>query len=337
MRQIILMFVAVMFLMVACNKNVKQGYFCDKHEVIDNPLDSLTMSGEILIPADTTTFVSAISVEGNCLYLQTVNTGEIFRVYSLDGHLLGSFGKNGNAKNEFSRGLAMNGQCMDGDVWVYDANRLALWSFNTAASLKAKSPVFKRSFLADQLSSNVFYVNDTTIVYDSETANNFCLKIVNPKTKKVKKKFDLYETPHKEAAEVYDTHSALSPDGKHLAMAMMYLNQMNFISLTDFERSSTSLYRDSKICDDESKKIFYYRGIATNDQYVCGLYSNTLLMGGGKEQKNTEIHVFDWDGNFKTKLVANDILYAIAIDNNGNVFGLDKDQNIRLYRNVLQN
>lgn len=99
------------------------------------------------------------------------------------------------------------------------------------------------------------------------------------------KNVDLYGTPHKEAAEVYDTHSALSPDGRHLAMAMMYLNQMNFISLTDFGRSSTSLYCDSKICDDESKKIFYYRGIAANDRYVCGLYSNTLLMGAARNRR----------------------------------------------------
>lgn len=48
-----------------------------------------------------------------------------------------------------------------------------------------------------------------------------------------------------------------------------------------------------------------------------------------------EIHVFDWNGNFKKRLFTDDILYAIALDKDGNIYGLEKDQNIRKYKNAL--
>lgn len=321
----------------ACDmKNLESGYFCDSHELIIDNVDSTVITGKLLIPADTSTFIGALSVGGDKLYLRTVNPNGNFKVYNLSGKQLGSFGKEGNAKNEYSAGAILNGQYMNGNVGIYDINKMTLSLVNGDETLKAKTPVIKKSFVTEPYSLHAFYINDTTIVYEGITTNNFCLTVVNPQTKNVKEKMDLYNTPHPMAMEIYPTHSTISPDGKHLAMGMMYMNQMNFISLTDYDRKSVSLYVDSQICEDRSKMKFYYRGITSNDKYVCGLYSNIMRKDIlSNEQRKTEIHVFDWEGNFKEKLVTSDILHAITMDKDGNIYGLDKDQNIRIYKNAL--
>ena len=106
--------------------------------------------------------------------------------------------------------------------------------------------------------SNAFYVNDTTIIYDKQTADNIQLKVVNPTNKVAASSYDLY-TPNTNASNFYVSHDAINTKEGMLAIGMIFVNQVNFMSLKDGSRLSVSLYKDAIVGNDLSKRTLYYR------------------------------------------------------------------------------
>lgn len=321
-------------LSVSCRQAaVKDGIFCNSHCIVETVEGKDTIAGKVIIPHDTTAYVSYVNVADNYIILRTDKPNSIISVYDLTGRFIGSFGDFGNARNEFSEGYAMNLQCINGDVWGRDANFLNLWSFDVNASLKAKKPIVKKMFAIEHGAKNAFYINDTTIVYDKVTVDNIQLKTVNPTSKATVNSYDLY-TPNNNANNLYISHTAINTEQEKLVMGMLFVNQVNFMSLKDGSRSSISLYKDAVVSNDLSKRILYYRCVAPTKRRVCLLYTNLALTDLTKLPSTTEIHVFDWDGKFHKKIIANDALTIITFDKDNNMYGLDKNGNVLKYENV---
>lgn len=325
------------FCFFSCTKkNIKQGIFCDHHEVISDVTDCDTITGKLFIPKDTTTRTFRINIVDNYLVKETNKANNIIAVYNLHGKYIGGFGNIGNARNEFTDGYVMNQQSSNGDVWGRDGNVRKLYSFNIDASLRTKSPVIKKSFDVDFGSRNAFYVNDTTIVYDYASADNINLKIVNPVTK-ASQNIELFK-PHDDAMNTYAMCSAINLNKGVIAMGMQFVNQMNFISINGQDKKSVSLYKDATIVENYEDRTIYYGCVAPTDKYVCALYANLPLKNiikGLPAPNPREIHVFDWDGNFRKKIVLKENVSIITFDKDYNMYGLTEDGEVYKYKNVL--
>lgn len=143
--------------MVSCNTNTgKEGIFCNSHHIVENVDSGDTIYGKVIIPYDTTAYISYVNVADNYIILRTDKPKGIISVYDLTGKHLGSFGDFGNARNEFSEGYAMNLQSTDGTVWGRDANFLNLWSFDIKASLEANKPIVKKCSASNMASAMLF-------------------------------------------------------------------------------------------------------------------------------------------------------------------------------------
>lgn len=317
-------------------KNIKQGIFCDHHEVITEVAKDDTITGELLINKDTTINTFSINVAGNYLLMKTGEANKIITVYDLDGKYVGAFGNIGNARNEFTEGYSMNNQCINGNVWGRDRNVRKLYSFSIDASLKAKTPVIAKSFDVEHGANNAFYVNDTTIVYDCASVDNISLKTVNPVTK-TSQGIELFK-PQQDAMNIYAMRSAINLEKGVIAMGMQFVNQMNFISIKGQDKKSVSLYKDATIVENYEDRTIYYGCVAPTDKYVCALYANLPMkniMKGMPAPNPREIHVFDWDGNFRKKIVLKENVSIITFDKNNNMYGLTEDGEVYKYKNVL--
>lgn len=332
MKNNILSIFLLLLIFVSCTEKNEVGIFCDRHKIITevNECDTIG-SGEILIPQDTSILVNDMYVLGNYVVFRTRQANKVITVYNTDGKYLGAFGSIGNARNEFTGGFMANQQYADGKFWGFDSNVMSMQSFDIEESLKMKVPVASNRIAIGKGTVNAFYINDTTIVYDDDTPDNMCLKIVNPVTKKARKSVDLYE-PHKSAISIYCSRAVINEQSGRLVMAMMFVNQVNFMSLDGEDRTSVSLYENATV--DDSPTTLYYRGVASVGKYVCALYTNQKLADMANVPQTTEVHVFDWDGNFHKKLVIKDALSIIAFDKDGNMYGLDKDGNVRKCNDV---
>lgn len=92
-----------------------------------------------------------------------------------------------------------------------------------------------------------------------------------------------------------------------------------------------SVCEDAKICEDPKQSIVYYSCIAANGRHAYALYTNEKQYGHS-ESRPSEIHVFDWKGNFVKKILARDSLFRIAVDGDDNVYGLNvKSQSVIKY------
>ena len=327
---IICYLLVTLFCLSSCSQKTKQGYFCDNHKVIDDVSDSVSLAGSRIIALDSTTFAFSVNVVGRHIVLITGNRDSVLAVYGLDGKKEGTFGKIGNARNEFTMGLMLNGQFDGSKFWIHDVNAMSLASINIKSSLESGTVVLGESFKTDPRTMNAFYINDHTVAYDSETADNYQFKIENPSGRQTVKTIDLYP-PHKDAFNTYRSNMAINGGGDRLAFAMVTLNQVNFMSLDGSERSSVSVYEDAKICEDPKQSIVYYSCIAANDRHVYALYANEKQYGHS-ESRPSEIHVFDWKGNFVKKILVKDVLFRIAVDGDDNVYGLNvKSQSVIKY------
>jgi hypothetical protein len=95
------------------------------------------------------------------------------------------------------------------------------------------------------------------------------------------------------------SHDRIKPDKTKLAMGMRYLRQINIM---DVGTGEVTGYRvkgapDFNILTERYRKfVSYYLWICVDDDFIYGALNS-------KDKHNTAVDVFDWNGNFRTKLI----------------------------------
>ena len=104
----------------------------------------------------------------------------------------------------------------------------------------------------------------------------------------------------------YNSLDRIKPDRTKLAMGMSMLAQINIL---DTETGMIKGYRLENTPDftylarsPDDFKIFYQQ-TRVDDYFIFSLYSNTLLNNNSYPHVTNELHIFDWNGNFKHKII----------------------------------
>ena len=332
-KNLTLLFVAVVVLF-SCTSNEK-GFFGEDHILIPEVKEQTSIEPKLILPTDTLTTVGSIVAFNDGIIAKASSDckGKVFSVYDSKGKHLGAFGTVGHANDEIVPGTVMVGQ--------YDAHTLCLNSVNTAElkfvdvdkSLKEGRCIVTRTVPTAPRVINAFCLDDSTLLFEQETPGNYqlCERKIGSSEEKSQ---DMYRRV-KDAFDTYRSFMAVNRNRKILVSAMQWLNQVNFTKLDgdSIYCKSVSLYADAQTpIEDEDKQMNYYTGITTTSKYVYALYMNQSREEAFDKEQPTEIHVFDWDGNFVKKLVANEYLYSITVNANDNaIYARDMEGNVYRY------
>lgn len=323
----------ILVAMVCCTDK-HSGYFSERHEVISLPKDSIVLDSELFLLSDTVSYMASIHCVDDYLVAEcSDNKDTVFSVYMEDGTLASRFGHVGRSKNEFTSGMRINGQFDNGCFFVNDVNLSVLKAVNLKSSVDSSVCIVDKVIVTGGRVMNAYYINDSTIIYEQETKDNYQINRVNTKTGSILDKYDLY-VPHENAYGAYYSKMRINPTKERFVSAMCFLNQVNFMNIDGTGRKSVSLYTDAEICENRQRQRAYYCDVTSNSERVYTLYMNQLLQNESyRIPKPMEIHVFDWNGVFQGKLIVHEYLVNITVDDkNKLLYGRDIDGNVYKYK-----
>lgn len=314
-----------------CSNN-KNPYFEGEYEVISAPGQARRLSGECIIAADTAINLGGIYYVGDRLLGITYdNLDHFFIVYNSNGLKTGSFGTKGRARNEFTDGAVVTQQTDGNKIWINDVNKAMLHRVDINASLDSSICIVDKVVPTAGRVINAFYMNDTTIIYEQETMDNYKLYRYNTDKQEIIEQYDLY-TPNSQPFMAYRSFMMVHPDGNKIVSAMHTLNQVNFITIDNKDRKSVSLYEIASLEEDYSRKKMFYTSITSTRNRIYALYLNESMTEDFRKPKPVEVHIFDWNGNLTETLVLNEHIRQITIDDKGKfIIGMDFDHNVYKY------
>lgn len=136
------------------------------------------------------------------------------------------------------------------------------------------------------------------------------------------------------------SYDKIKPDKTKLAMAMVYMAQVNILDLKTGVSKGIRLKKTPDI--DELEKLtekemkIYFKDIAVSDEYIYALYIDSKNEENDFHEnlKSDIIYVYDWEGNVKKKIKLDKELDNIAIDKtNTFLYGITaKSMKSEIYR-----
>lgn len=331
-HSLFLLSVGVFMLGLSGCTHMEKNYFCENYEVVESPPVSKRLVAELFLSGDSLLDVGRIfCINDKLIDVNTGNKDAVFTVYDSHGRLIGSFGKVGKARNEFTGGLVVTQQFEGERLWVNDVNKAMLARIDFKASLDSSTCVVDKDFVTAGRVINAFYVNDSTILYEQEAEDNYRLYMFNTLQDKAVGQYDLY-IPYQNAFSVYYSNMLLHPDKSKLVAAMSTQNQVNFLSIKDGKKKAVSLYEESRLEKDNERQRQYYCDVTATADRIYALYMDQPKEESFDKPKPMEIHVFDWEGNFKERLLVNEYVFNIAVNEQGKyLYGLTLDNDVYRY------
>lgn len=133
-------------------------------------------------------------------------------------------------------------------------------------------------------------------------------------------KFPLYKEDlvnDESAGGIFNSWSALKPDGTKLVQAMGRLPQLNIVDtrtgqVVGYRMKGGPDYSLLQSGTGELKK--YYLSVQADDRYIYAAYWGKETWGGTSMPKFDQIHVFDWEGNLLYKLKTDQSFFVIWLD-----------------------
>lgn len=316
-------------------------YFADSLNVIDNANISRSeiITGDTII--DEAMGAYTLNVVDSIICLANRQSDMMFSFYNLNGDSIASLGHRGQGPSDFTNN-DMNRQSVVSDgntcIWIVDVNSAALKRLNLTKSIQCNQSCVDSIIPIRSMVTKAFLVGDT-IIQEVMADGNYDLSLSSIDGK------SLYQEPlykHKvdlsELFMFYKGTMAVSPNGKHLVIAMSAINQINIIDLTNGEQryavSVGGVESPHSVLDPQNHTNIwtYYSNLSLGDNYIYALYENQPYDTGDNEMKKSEIHLFDYEGNLVKILPLDRFLYAISYSGkNNSLYGLDDNENVLRY------
>ncbi|NDV46522.1 hypothetical protein D0T49_05630 [Paludibacter sp. 221] len=338
-------YIIVLFILalsaISCHKKPEKVFEGELHQINTTEKKDTINGIEVYIDDIYTGYMSAYD---SMLFFLSYKYPDYF-IYAFDkntGKKIGSFCKSGNGPDEFTSLFTFVEQYIRaGDevkVWVYDAvKKIAL--LNITKSIKEKTSVFD-----DQLSfswfenhirpwSVLFMLNNGILIAKNQLEN----KYVNganyfPITYSI---YDISENEKIREIPIYNINNfvknnkeesipemyfisqdRIKPDGKKIVSAMEMFSQINILDITTGKLTGYSRKNTPNINERVLVNKIYYIDLCVDDDYILALYSNVELdeFGTNYPFYTNEVHVYDWNGNFKQTIILDRKYNQIAID-----------------------
>lgn len=338
-NKIYLAVIVAIFSLNGCNNS--KNFFSNKVKIVDDKFEiSNIISGEKLPVVDIYSISSLICFDEYLLIL-TPRANNVFNVLTLNGEIVSQFGTIGRANDEVVN-CQFNGQIekIDGDncIWINDVSKARIVLIDIDKSIEKNKIVIVKEMNTPPMSVYSFCVNDSVLVAEELTGNNFeFLKhniLLNTFFQEI-----LYNDDSQNAFSLYKSIWRLDPHGNRIIGAMQSVNQINFYSIDDHERCSIVIGKQrtekDKLIDAETglPHTVTFCDLEMTDSYIYALYMNQDQDGAYEKVKPQELLVFDLDGNLDKVICLNEYIIDIAISRNEEyLYGRTPDDNIYRYK-----
>lgn len=327
--------VFVLILLSSCKRG-ESNFFCEECEIVIDKTAPIELVSEVIIHEDSLLSPNDITLLDDKLIITSLdNTSAIFNVFTNNGQHITDFGTIGKADNEFTFGAKVT-QVEGHDFYVNDVNTCSLKKMNIDSIIDSKVCVISKSIKTAPRALNAFIVDDTLLIYEQETFDNYELFRDNISKSTNNPAIKLY-APRNSPSDYYQSKMSYNKNNNMIVAAMKNSNQVNFLNInTGFRRAVRITNGNEYSRDGDKQRYQYYCGITTNSQYVYALYMNQTLDDAFEKRKNMCIHVFDWKGNYIKSLQTKDYIIKISVDKKNEwMYALDNDG--RVYRYPLKN
>ena len=312
--------------LIICSCSENSSFFCENHKII-NPTDSPdTLTGELIVSADTVDHIVGITANKNYLVATMDNSDKMYMVLSKNGEKQFCFGKKGHAGNEFktsarAKQLLENNRLIVNDVNAQTTHIVCLDDAKDPANFK-----FEADLATPIAGLEVWYAGDSDLILLQQTNDNF---VLTRTSSEYKSNVELFK-PNIPSFPNYQSLLTANANSTCIAMPMVHLNQINFFDFTHSQKKSVSLYEDAKMPETRLPGT-YYCSACTDGNLVYALYMNQNSKDSYSTEKSMEIHVFDYDGNYKGRKILPEYVVNITIDKDGFLYGLNHEGNIYKY------
>lgn len=248
-----------------------------------------------------------------------------------------SFGRKGRGSDELIEPRILKFQNDNENMWFYD-NTKFLYRYNSCNNQMLKVMRLPSSFL------DITMASDTSFFYSSFDGVNYHNEVTDFSGEKVAN-FAMNSILNNEGqVTIISSQVASCFDGR-IVEAMVCIPQVNIYNIERNNVISVSVNKTYK----KWRKIMnapldastrqYYMAVAPSSKYIFAVYSGATLaeiyQDGGY---SNEIHIFDWDGNFKYSVKIDEHLSRITFDESRNqLYGIEKETGHIIRYNIFNN
>ncbi len=314
------LFAVVVLLFTSCKETPL--YFSDslKEYKSSDVQHTDTLEGTTII--DEVMGAYSLSVVDSIICVANRQRDTMFSLFSLTGDSLATVGVLGQGPADFTSNR-LNGQTSftnheGASVWVNDVNASALKRLNLTQSIAIGKSQVDSIIPIRPMVKNAYILGDTLIQEVIGDGNyNISLSSLGDKWTEEE---PLYRLPvdFSDLFMFYNGTMAVSPDGKHLVIALSAINQINILELTGARKrlaiSVGGVMPPAEVLDPETQTPShgYYIDLALDDKYIYALYENLPYTASEDERQSTELHVMDYNGDLIAILPLDRFISAIA-------------------------
>lgn len=282
-------------------------------------------------------------------------------IYNTDFNCIAKLCPKGRGHNEFNELVSLEMSRFMSNSWniiVKDAVNNKVCMIDISKSIKEQHCIITDTLGEDESFEQNYFLNDNrsfvlkNVSYEDARDNLFyppLFYIINGHGKKTY--IDIYPViaPNIEAAGlstiIYQFMLTIKPDCSKIAISQRFTDITTMVDLNDFSCYGIAGNDYVDINDiiinnnSENNPIFNKIkngaiGLYTSDKYFFELYDERTIYESDFENKSlkTSIRVYNWNGDFVTKLNFDESLTSITYnDTNKSLYALDKDENIYRY------
>ena len=263
-----------------------------------------------------------------------------FKFFStVSGKFLGSYGKKGEGPGEISYLPTMIHQ----DFIKNEGLIFLDWGKKRISKIRVESMLERVDFIPQQyyvlhsdliFAQRVMYLNASTVVGFGGVRQGR-LYVSNIRTDETTFTEFIpdpgFTVSERNIGYAYFGYFSISSANKRIVTTSRYFNQLE---IYDYNLNLLSVIRnenefeiqiDTKGLVNENSRV-YYNDIDVSDNYIYALYVNVNVnetlneMLNDDEVEESEIHVFDWDGNFLMRYILEGYYESFTIDERNNRF-----------------
>ncbi|MFJ1321796.1 hypothetical protein ACILDT_02145 [Capnocytophaga canis] len=327
------------FVFLSCSKEERATVLPEKIKVENiEKVQRIKPKSKVLI--DSVLGAFSIANDSKYIFLRVPESSEskgLLQIFNKKGVLEASVLNRGGGPNDVINARIIKQRNEKNSLWINDVTSRKLKLLNVSESISNQSAKIDEVVRFNEASAYAFFIKDSLFVLETMKNSNYWLTFFNPITETTVFDKPIYPNSSKHFTVLYQSIWAAKNDKTWIVGAMEALNQINFVSLVDTEKSfSVSLGSATdveKAIDNAGVvKYAYYCDVATTSKYVFALKLDQAEGESYKVAKPVTVEVLDWNGKPQYVLEIDEYLLDISVDEEfKKIYGLGIDGTVYEY------
>ncbi|MFJ1262911.1 hypothetical protein ACILDS_09480 [Capnocytophaga canis] len=332
-------FLLLSLILFSCSKKERASVLPEEIKVENvEKIERIKLKSKVLIDSILGAF--SVANDSRHIFLSTPENTEsksLLQIFNKKGVLEASVLNRGGGPNDVINARIIKQRNEKNSLWINDVTSRKLKLLNVSESISNQSAKIDQVVRFNEASAYAFFIKDSLFVLETMKNSNYWLTFFNPITETTVFDKPIYPNPSKHFTVLYQSIWAAKSDKTWIVGVMEALNQVNFVSLVDAEKSfSVSLGSATdveKAIDNEGVvKHAYYCDVATTSKYVFALKLDQVEEESYEIAKPVTVEVLDWNGKLKYVLEIDEYLLDISVDEEfKKIYGLGIDGTVYEY------